>query len=365
MSKARDIASAAPAPAGVTSTELGYVDGVTSAIQTQINTKSNIADEFSAGKNKIINGDFGVWQRGTSFTQTNGAYNADRFLMVFDGTGATRTVSQQTFTPGTAPVSGYEGQFFWRLNQSVAGTTGTYNVLQQKIEDVRTFAGQTATYSFWAKADAARTIRLDAYQYFGTGGSSPVQVVTTQTFSATTSWQRFTYTAAVPSIAGKTIGTNSFFSFEIGFPSNVVQTIDIWGVQFEAANSVSNFQTATGTKQGELAACQRYYYRITAPTSYASFGIGGAYITSAVTLQTPMPVQMRVAPTSVDFSTIRVTNTSSGWAVTALTLDTNTNSNFIGGTALTIGSSSLTVGNIYLAQANGSTSGYLGFNAEL
>ena len=39
MSKARDIASAAPAPAGVTSTELGYVDGVTSALQTQINSK--------------------------------------------------------------------------------------------------------------------------------------------------------------------------------------------------------------------------------------------------------------------------------------------------------------------------------------
>jgi hypothetical protein len=45
MTKARDIASAAPAPAGVTSTELGYVDGVTSAIQTQINTK---ADSSSA-----------------------------------------------------------------------------------------------------------------------------------------------------------------------------------------------------------------------------------------------------------------------------------------------------------------------------
>lgn len=39
MTKARDIASAAPAPAGVTSTELGYVDGVTSALQTQINNK--------------------------------------------------------------------------------------------------------------------------------------------------------------------------------------------------------------------------------------------------------------------------------------------------------------------------------------
>jgi hypothetical protein len=40
MSKARDLASAAPAPAGVTSTELGYVDGVTSAIQTQLDAKT-------------------------------------------------------------------------------------------------------------------------------------------------------------------------------------------------------------------------------------------------------------------------------------------------------------------------------------
>jgi hypothetical protein len=46
MTKARDIASAAPAPAGVTSTELGYVDGVTSALQTQIDGKvgSTIVD---------------------------------------------------------------------------------------------------------------------------------------------------------------------------------------------------------------------------------------------------------------------------------------------------------------------------------
>jgi hypothetical protein len=40
MTKARNIASAAPAPAGVTSTELGYVDGVTSAIQTQVDAKA-------------------------------------------------------------------------------------------------------------------------------------------------------------------------------------------------------------------------------------------------------------------------------------------------------------------------------------
>lgn len=41
MSKARDLANAASAFATVSATELGYVDGVTSAIQTQINTKAS------------------------------------------------------------------------------------------------------------------------------------------------------------------------------------------------------------------------------------------------------------------------------------------------------------------------------------
>jgi len=39
MTKARDIASAAPAPSTVSATELGYLDGVSSAIQTQIDGK--------------------------------------------------------------------------------------------------------------------------------------------------------------------------------------------------------------------------------------------------------------------------------------------------------------------------------------
>ena len=40
MTKARDIASAAPAPSTVDATELGYLDGVTSAIQTQVDAKT-------------------------------------------------------------------------------------------------------------------------------------------------------------------------------------------------------------------------------------------------------------------------------------------------------------------------------------
>ena len=40
MSKARDIASAAPAPSTVSATELGYLDGVSSAVQTQLDAKT-------------------------------------------------------------------------------------------------------------------------------------------------------------------------------------------------------------------------------------------------------------------------------------------------------------------------------------
>ena len=42
MTKARDIASAAPAPSTVSATELGYLDGVTSAVQTQLNAKQAV-----------------------------------------------------------------------------------------------------------------------------------------------------------------------------------------------------------------------------------------------------------------------------------------------------------------------------------
>ena len=47
MSKARDIASAPIAPSTVSATELGYVDGVTSAIQTQIDSKIGSASAIN------------------------------------------------------------------------------------------------------------------------------------------------------------------------------------------------------------------------------------------------------------------------------------------------------------------------------
>ena len=237
---------------------------------------------YAAGKNAIINGDFGVWQRGTSFASpASAAFTSDRWSVVYDGTGATRTISQQTFTPGTAPVAGYEGRYFYRFAQSVAGTGGSYNLFQNRMEQVQTFAGQTVTISFWGKAAASTTIvKLNLEQDFGSGGSPSAAVSTdiaSTNFTLTTSWQRFSVTTTVPSISGKTIGTTTpgYLGLRVWIPVNSTFTIDIWGVQVEAGSVATAFQTATGTLQGELAACQRYYQK--------SYGQGVAPATAATT----------------------------------------------------------------------------------
>ena len=253
-----------------------------------------------AGKNKIINGDFGVWQRGTSFSNpANEAYLADRFNIVFDGSGSTRTVSQQTFTPGTAPVAGYESQYFIRMAQTVAGTGGSYVGYNQRIEDVRTFAGQTITLSFWAKADATRTILPNLQQNFGSGGSTTVNITSGFTSTnLTTSWARYTFTVSVPSISGKTVGTSSFLQLYFGFAANTVQTIDIWGVQLEYGSKATPFETATGTIQGELAACQRYFFRLDSSSNvYSVFANGHFNTTTNFRTILPFPMTMRSTPT--------------------------------------------------------------------
>ena len=252
---------------------------------------------FAAGKNKIINGDFGIWQRGTSFS-TDGAYTSDRWIV---DSNATFSATRQTFTPGTAPVAGYEGQYFLEIAKSAGGT---YCDAKQRIEDVRAFAGQTVTLSAWMKV-ASGTASVEPYyqQSFGSGGSAGVvSTITAQTINTT--WTRYSFTFTLPSVVGKTIGAGSFL--EIYVPRIVTSgavTIDIWGVQLEAGSVATAFQTATGTLQGELAACQRYYYNSkNAAPSNPGYGLvasqtqtsfNGQYQTVAV----KFPVTMRAVPT--------------------------------------------------------------------
>jgi hypothetical protein len=341
-------------------------DILTATAMNEIGQAINLLDgaQFAAGKNKIINGDFGIWQRGTSFSNpASASYTADRWIVVYDGTGATRTISQQTFTPGTAPVAGYEGATFLRYAQTVAGTGNTANSIAQRIEDVRAFAGQTVTLSFWAKADAARTVTSYAIQNFGSGGSGDV-VTTFAAHSVTTGWTRFTATIAIPSISGKTLGTGSYLSiyYAIGV-SPATYSFDIWGVQVEAASTASNFQTATGTKQGELAACQRYYWRSTATEAYSFLSnLGIASSTTITKVGLRYPVTMRSATITVDYANLCLSDGVNFIALTSITSSDRTTDM---SNAQCSVASGLTQFRGYSVLANNNAAAYLGVSAEL
>lgn len=311
----------------------------------------------AAGKNVVINGGFDIWQRGTSFTNPVGLYTADRWTAGRDGS-TTFNVSQQTFTPGTAPITGYEGQYFYRMVGTVVGGNPFY--VEQRIEDVRTFANQTATLSYWAKADTATTNNVLFVQNFGSGGSAAV-VGTIANHAITTSWQRFTATITFPSVAGKTIGPSSFLAVQV-IRASTSATIDIWGVQLEAGNVASTFARAGGTLAGELAACQRYYWRVTSPSAaYNQYATGFAVTTTVVAINIAPPVTMRTIPASVEYLNLGVSDGPGLLAVSALTIAGSTALGYQ--TQATV--SGATQFRPYNLLTNNTANSYIGFSAEL
>lgn len=282
---------------------------------TQQNTGGAVVP-FAAGKNKFINGDFSINQRGFSSTTTTATFGFDRWQLLRRTGDGTITYSAQAFTAGTAPVTGYEAKNYARIVTTGQTATNAYAALVQNIEDVRTLSGNTVTISFWAKANTGTPkMSIEAVQYFGTGGSPSADVLIN--FGAVTigtSWARYSVTASIPSLSGKTVGTanDSFLQFflwvsagsdyntranSIGIQSN---TFDMWGFQIESGSVATPFQTATGTIQGELAACQRYYYRQTpdpASGNYAALATANNYGTTLVVSHHPFPTTMRTNPT--------------------------------------------------------------------
>lgn len=214
-----------------------------------------------SGRNAMINGGFDFWQRGTTFTTPSG-YTADRWKPLYDGTIGTFTVTRQSFTLGQTDVP-YEPSYFFRWNHTAAGSGSSYRLIEQRIEGVRSFASQQVSLSFYAKADTARTLTISYNQFFGGGGSPSATVAATvATFNITTAWQKYSVTFTVPSIAGKTIGTNgtdNYFSIQIQFPVNTTMTIDLSSVVLNEGAAAAPFSRHGGTFATDLAACQRYF----------------------------------------------------------------------------------------------------------
>jgi hypothetical protein len=287
-----------------------------------------------ANYNKFINGNFDLWQRGTSIAARN-SYGPDRWTANDDGGSPLYTVSQQLFTPGQTEVPN-EPKYYTKI--AVSALSAGSIAFGQKIEDVRNFAGKKITLSFYAKADIATSqASASGFQIFGAGGSSQTSLGTSS-IQLTTSWSKFIITFTVPSILGKTIGNNND-SFLFIQPLRISPTAPITNyyisqVQINVGDQALPFQPRSFAE--EVSLCLRYYeksydYEI-APGTNSNNGLFMTTSLSAATAsgtrwplgsQPRFRVEKRVVPTVSLWSN---TGTAGQWIIGGINQASSTSS---------------------------------------
>jgi hypothetical protein len=270
-------------------------------------------------ENRIINGAFDFWQRGTSFTAS--AFGADRWYHAVASSG-TCTQSRQAFALGDT-LGNNNPAFFLRQTMSGQSATSHYGITTQYIEGVRSYAGQTITILGWARrSSGSGNMVVEGEQSFGTGGSpsSGVTGISPTTVTLTGSWAPFAAVLTVPSVSGKTLGTNSNDALRLNIWTSAgsdynartnslgLQTIgvDLWGIHIkQGTHTTSAVDLYRQPELGpELARCQRYYQVYT-----TSGSVGPVLLVRTSTGSNDysgnlvFPVTMRTTPTATNTMT--------------------------------------------------------------
>ena len=324
-------------------------DGQTLVANSAATTGLQWASTPSAS-NPVLNSAMQVWQRGTSIalaastTYTSG-YTADRWQTQTNANQACTISRQATGDTTNLPSIQYNLRY-----QRNSGQTGTSLLtIMQNFESINSvpFAGKTVTFSFYARAGAnysPTSSALPVVLWTGTGtdqnvfGALTGQAATiSQTATLTTTWQRFQYSATLP--------TNTS-QISVGFQMTPTGTagaadyFEITGVQLDIGSVALPFRTYAGTIQSELAACQRYFNLIASGVQQTA---GPCYgYSSARTDGTFTYPAMRTSPTlTITTGTGYYTNGGAGGGsfstFTALYTTTQNTNWYSGTTSTTIG----------------------------
>jgi hypothetical protein len=255
--------------------------------------------------NKIINGDFRIWQRGTSFSGvSSGQYTTDRWMVSYRTAGVT--------------VAKQNNQYYQAVRlTNTDGSVQSFD-FEQRIEDTSQFDNTTYTLSFYAKASTAVTVASQVYANYGSGGSSQ-DTVNVVNHSVTTTRTRFTMPLVFPDMSAKTIADPSWVRVLLSptsLPSNAWVEYD--SVQINYGSTALPFQTRH--IQQEISLCQRYYFQ-QGGGAYTRFG-GAIALGRSSTQATSVPffpVAMRTFPTvaGVNLSSTAV----NGSAVSSISCD--------------------------------------------
>jgi hypothetical protein len=281
-------------------------------------------------RNKIINGGFGVWQRGTSFTApATGVYAADRWQWQQNEVEGVVNILKTADAPTVAEAGVYATHCLHiDVTTADASPTTVYGIVH-RIEgyNVAVFGfGQSGTryvtLSFWVKTNKTGT-----YCIALRNSGNTRTYVTEYTVSSSDVWEKKVITMPVDTggtwlydsslglyvifaIAGNnTFNTPAKDTWQTGnylTTSNQVNALDstsnnfkIALVQLETGSVATPFESRPYGL--ELALCQRYYYRVSGANGIATM-YGAANATTNTQTSWPFPVTMRAIPTAVEQS---------------------------------------------------------------
>jgi hypothetical protein len=351
---------------------------------------------FVAGKNFIINGSMDIAQRSalTGYSSGQSYGQADRFALGVSSIG-TWTFNQTADAP--------TGEGFTNCAKVLCTTASASPTASGRVWFYQGIEGQNLqamkkgssnalpiTVSFWVKSNITGTYTFNIYDH-----TNNRHISKTYTINSSATWEKksivipgdTTGTIANNNSAGLsmvwylangtdwtsgTLGTswepfvmaNEAASNQANVASAINNFWQVTGVQIELGSVATPFARAGGSIGGELALCQRYYWRNAQNTGRYANGYAKTTTTADVTI--PFPVQMRTNPSALEQS-----GTAGDYllaylnsAVAGSSVPTFTNATQWAGTVnFTVGAV-LTAGNGINAGPNGANA-FLGWSAEL
>ena len=296
---------------------------------------TNVPKDVTVGgrKNMIINGDFNIWQRGssaTAFTNSN-TFLTDRFYSRNTGYGAS-TQEKSTDTPDghsnsikfvcTSAGGSFGAGDYVRMHQEIEG----YNIVGTKFG---TASAKSLTLSFWVKSSITGTNSIGIYN-----GAANKSFVSEYTVSSANTWEK--KTISISAITSGTWSIDNTAELRLSFPMGsgstyTTSTLDTWldDFKFSSTNYIDTFGTLNATIQfagvqlelgstatdfeyrsygEELALCQRYYQNVSKHIVLTGYQNGYSQILVTHNLCCPL----RAAPSvSYEISTISAAQATS------------------------------------------------------
>ena len=304
---------------------------------TQTKVEAPFVENNRPFRNKIINGDFNIFQRSTSaVTAGNNTYTTvDRWKTQISTDGA-MTTEQESLSLADQATTG--SQKAWEIKcTSTDGSIAAnqYALFLQSIEGqylqdflYGTSSAKTLTCSFWVKSSLTGT-----YGFFAIKGDTTAYYLPIEfTISSANTWEKkvieISPTAGSTSLitaSGGVIDNDNGIGFDVGIclamGSNYQGTNNTWTTSGHYTTSnqanflsstnnnfyVTSFQLEVGDAATDfehlphdvqLQRCQRYYQQIphTASGSWQAYPLWGVN-TNVMSTRLQLPVVMRAAPT--------------------------------------------------------------------